>query len=525
MLFTDPVFLFAFLPVVGLIFYWVTPRLGQTAGLIVLLLSSLVFYSPWGWYNSALLCLSFTVNFVMAYWLLKVPDEREGLRRALHWAGQLYNFGTLFWFKYSFFFTHMFSSEGNGAFSLVNIAIPIGISFYTFQQAMFLLEAKDRDPHVERYMGALDGLWNTARSYLRYVVFVIFFPHLVIGPIVYLDEFQPQVDSPNFGRFRRSNIEVGLVFLTIGMFKKAVLADNLAPIANVIFASSEQGHHMSMLAAWIGATAYFVQLYFDFSGYADMALGAARLFGIRYPMNFYSPYKAVGLVDYWRRFHITLTRVLARFVYTPLSVAGTRFAMRRKLSRFWGRVMAQWIPLLINFEMIALWHGARWTFVLFGVTQGIWYVTETEIRRMKWFTGWQARSPELLRKIIGRAIVTFLMIISLAAFRSDTILGFWHIFLQMFSGDLRGPMPVSLPKSLGLLAAGFAVLWFMPNAVEFLRRYRPAIVTYDNKMYLMDWAKKIVWRPSFVMSAIVTVLFAAALYFIGRQPPFLYMGF
>jgi alginate O-acetyltransferase complex protein AlgI len=524
MLFTDPAFLFLFLPVVAALFYYVAPRFGTTAALVVLFLSSLVFYAPWGLKNSLLLILSFSVNFTAAYFLLLLPDSRKALRRALHILGQLYNFGMLFWFKYSFFVTHMFSPAGNGAFSLVNIAIPIGISFYTFQQAMFLLETYDRDPHVEKYMGKLTGFLNAARAYLRYTVFVVFFPHLVIGPIVYLDEFQPQVDSNQFGRYKRSNIEVGLVFITLGMFKKVVLADNLAPIVNTIFASSEQGHHISMLAAWVGALSYYVQLYFDFSGYADMALGTARIFGIRYPMNFYSPYKAVGLIDYWRRFHITLTRVLARFLYTPLSIAGTRFAMRRKLPKFPARVLATWIPILINFEMIALWHGARWTFILFGVTQGIWYLAETEIRRSNAFLAWVKMTPDALRAFIGRAILTVLMTISLAAFRSDTLVGFGHIFRQMFGGDLHGPMPVSLPKAAGMLTASFAIIWLLPNSVEFLRRYRPAIQTYENKMYVLPWLR-FAWRPTWAMSAVITVMFIAALYFIGRRPPFLYMGF
>jgi alginate O-acetyltransferase complex protein AlgI len=524
MLFTDPVFLFLFLPVVAAIFYLVAPRFGTHAGFVVLVLASLVFYAPWGLRNSLLLVASFTVNFAVAYFLLLLPDARKSLRSLLHALGQLYNFGMLFWFKYSFFVTHMFSGGGNSQFSLVNIAIPIGISFYTFQQAMFLLETHERDPHVVRYMGEMTGWLGTARAYLRYVVFVVFFPHLVIGPIVYLDEFQPQVDNRQFGRFKRSNIEVGIVFLALGMFKKVVLADNLAPLVNTIFVASEQGHHISMVAAWIGAVGYYAQLYFDFSGYADMALGAARLFGVRYPMNFYSPLKSVGILEFYRRWHITLTRVIARFMFTPLSLAGTRFAARRKLGKFPARAVSLWLPFLINFEVIALWHGARWTFIVFGIIHGTWYIAETEIRRTKSFRNWTKRSSETLRAFLGRAIFFVPMVTTFALFRSDSLGGFTHLLGQMFAGNLRGPIPVSASKSALMLAASFAVIWLLPNSVEFLRRYRPAIATYENKMYVLPWLR-FAWRPTWAMSAVVMALFLAALYFIGRRPPFLYMGF
>ena len=371
MQFTDFAFLLLLLPVRCTLFYRLSARCGPSAGLVALLCISLLFYATWGSHYFLLLLCSISVNFVSCWILLTLPDDQPAARRTALYLGQAYNFGTLFWFKYQII-AFIFKAT-SPTYSVLDTAIPVGISFYTFQQAILLVDAYHRDATVTAYMGELRGVVGKIRGYIRYLFFVSFFPHLVIGPIVYLSEFQPQLANPQFGRAKLINLEVGVTLIIIGLFKKVVIANHLAPIADSIFNRPDLLLYptpVSTAAAWIAALAYCAQLYFDFSGYSDLALGCARVLGIRFPMNFYSPWRAVGIIDYYRRWNMTLTRVVARFIYTPLSLAATRLAIRSRWQKPAFNLTAVWIPLLINFEIIALWHGARLTFVLFGVVHG-----------------------------------------------------------------------------------------------------------------------------------------------------------
>jgi D-alanyl-lipoteichoic acid acyltransferase DltB (MBOAT superfamily) len=527
MLFTDPLFLFVLLPAAAFLFYKLAPKYGPSAGLGLLFVMSLLFYLPWGCFYFALLVLSFTANFATAYFLLRIPDSSKRSRVLVLVLGQLYNFGTLFWFKYRFYVAGYLGLETVKTFSIVDLAIPIGISFYTFQQAMFLVDTYHRDPSVVAYLGGMETLKGKLRGYIHHAFFVSFFAHLVIGPIVYLKEFQPQVESKRFGRLRWVNIEVGGTLIALGLFKKFVLADNLAVIADKVFTASEAHLPLSPAVAWAGAAAYYAQLYFDFSGYSDLALGAARIFGIVFPINFFSPLKAVGIIDFYKRWHITLTRVISRFLYLPLSVMGTRIALRRSLPKRLIRVFAQWIPLLLNFEAIALWHGARDTFVVFGLIHGSWYVVESEVRSSRVWKWWRGKTSDRLRGYIGRAIFLFPMMLTFALFRSSTLSGFGHLLTQLF-GDYHsvagGPNKFLRPPDVLIMLASYSVLWLMPNTIEFLRNYHPGILTYDNRMY--GWRLlRFAWRPNWFWALAVGGIFIASLYFIGRQPPFLYMGF
>ena len=519
MLFTDPVFLLLLLPLACVLFYSVTPRFGASAGFGLLLVVSLLFYWAWGTFYLILLVLSFTANFISACALLRIADERRNARRAALTLGLLYNFGTLIWFKYRFFFI---SLGGGASYSLVDVAIPIGISFYTFQQAIFLVDAYHRDEAVVAYLGDMGTVWGKLRGYVHHAFFVAFFPHLVIGPIVYLREFQPQIETANFGRVKRANLEVGIALIILGMFKKVVLADNLGPVADKLFAAIDVNLHVPMAVAWVGTLAYYTQLYFDFSGYADMALGCARVLGIRFPMNFYSPLQAVGIVDFYRRWHITLTRVIARFMYTPLSVTGTRFAMAHRWPKWPSRAISLWLPLLLNFEVIALWHGARYTFVLFGLIHGIWYVVETEIRAGKTFKAWRKKTSDRLRGFLGRAIFFVLMSICFGLFRSTSLGGFRRLLGDMFTPSLS--LPHALAGDGGKVALGLAIVWLLPNSMAFLERFRPGIATYDNKDYTPS-GLRLRWRPDWLWSVVLVAMLLGALYSIARQPPFLYMGF
>jgi alginate O-acetyltransferase complex protein AlgI len=521
MLFTDPVFIFLLLPLACCLLYFLTPRYGSTIGFSSLLGLSLLFYWTWGTFYLMVLAASITVNFVAACSVLTMPDERTQSRRTVLWLGQIYNFGTLVWFKYRFLLLLFNSTQQQ--FSLVDVAIPIGISFYTFQQAVLLVDAYHRELSVVTYLGDMRTLLGKFRGYLRHAFFVSFFPHLVIGPIVYLSEFQPQVQSAQFGRAKRINLEVGSALIIMGLFKKMVIADHMAPIADGVFGVDPNvsiNGHIPMVVAWFGTLAYYFQLYFDFSGYSDLALGSARILGIRFPINFYSPLKAVGIIDYYRRWHITLTRVIARFVYTPMSVQGARLAINSRWPSFAVNVVSIWTPLLVNFEVIALWHGARGTFAVFGLIHGVWYVAETATRSSGVFKNWCKRTSKTTRGVLGRALFLLLMPITFALFRSGSLADFLSVLQSLF-GLRAGAL--HLKDAFEVITAG-AIAMLLPNSMQLLARYRAGISTYANREYTPR-RLRLRWRPDWVWTASFAAMLVVSLYYMSRQPPFLYLGF
>jgi len=521
MIFTDPFFLFAFLPVVCAGFYLVSAKFGSTGGLAVILAASVAFYAPWGIWMLSVLLASVVVNFMFAQAMLSLPESRLRLRKACFVSGELFNFGALIWFKYHFVQRLVFPA------SAADLIVPIGISFYTFHQAAFLADAFNREPRTVEYVGGLRTISDKLRGFVRYAAFVMFFPQLVIGPITYLREFQPQVTSRRFGQFRHSDAGIGLMLIALGMFKKVVIADNLALYVDPVFSQAANvgaGVGLDAALIWTAILAYYAQLYFDFSGYSDMALGVGRLFGIRFPINFFSPLKAVGIIDFYRRWHMTLTRVISRFLYTPLSLAGTRFAVEHDWSGVRRLLIGVWVPLLINFEVIALWHGATLTFVAFGLIHGVWYTMETQIRTTAAWKRWKRATSDRMRTFLGRALFIVPMSLTFALFRSADVGAAVTLVREALSFNVRDVRQFFLAESFPLLAFAFAVIYLMPNSVQLLGSWRPGLMTYENDAYQPRWLA-VNWRPNWSWSAFMLGLFAVSLYFAYRQPPFLYMGF
>ena len=523
MIFTDPAFLFIFLPVFCAIFFICGRWFGPQSAITVLFFGSIVCYAPWGVLPVIVLMSSTLVNFIAGALLTheNTPINDRG-KRSIYIIAQTFNFAILIWFKYQFIqFLLSFTSREPLDFAM--IAIPAGISFYTFHQAAFLADARNRDHDVVALIGRIRSFPSAMTSFVRYGAFVAFFPQLIIGPITYMREFYPQVDRRDFGRLRTIDFSVGLTLIVFGLFKKLVLADNLADISIFAFQGSQAAQPISTTTAVAGVLSYYAQLYFDFSGYSDMALGLARICGLRYPINFFSPLKAVGIIDFYRRWHMTLTRVISRFVFTPLSVSGTRRATR--LPKRWRSALGLWLPLIINFELIALWHGATATFVMFGVIHGIWYVVETEVRAKRWFKAWRRRTSDSLRTILGRLIFAAPMMFTFALFRSDSLPGFGRLTLAAL-GLGKGPWNDNTvgPGGFALLGAAFLIIGLLPNGIELLRNYRPGILTYVNVPSRIAIALP-AWRPTWPWAIGVGVLALSSLYFISRQPPFLYQGF
>jgi len=508
-LFTEPAFLLAFVPL-SLLAFWGAARLwGREAALGVLFAASCLFYASYGLRVFALMAAGTVVNGVICLLLVRLDRTRARTRALLFWSGQAWNFGTLALFKY---LAPLLGAAHGGTDS----GIPVGISFYTFQQAVLLVDAWSHERRVLQYLPAGRPL----AGFARFGAFHTFFPQLVVGPITYLSEFGPQALRQRFGRFNRTDLEVGLALIAMGLFKKVVIADSLGRISGPVFDGLAQGMPANPVQAWLAVTAYFAQLYFDFSGYSDMALGLARLFGIRLPFNFDSPLRASGIADFYRRWHITLTRVIGRFLFTPLALWGTRTAMRHRLPRLPARALSAWLPMLVNFQVIALWHAALPTFVLFGLVHGLWFILETEVRATRAWRRFRGATNETLRLRLGQALTLLPLMLTFALFRSPS--------LEVFGALLRALVPDRPAQmdwtSAAQVAAAFAVIWLAPNSQELLRRYRPGIRTWDNPSTTPMLAR-LEWRPTLAWGLFTAALLLSAFALISYKAPFIYLGY
>lgn len=524
MLFVDPFFLIVFLPVTLALFYWIAPRGGANWGLALLLAASILFYMKFGIAFSVLLLSSIAVNFAAGAFLVRAGDDRASLRRAALVLGQAWNFGSLFYFKYWLYLGAALSPADGGVPGAADLAIPVGISFYTFHQAVFLMDAYDRHPDVLAYLGRLGSALERARAGIRYAAFICFFPQLVIGPIVYMSEFAPSVSRSTFGRFKRTDLEVGLTLVLIGLAKKLVIADRLAPMSANLFSVTAAGATADPVTAWMGVMAYFLQLYFDFSGYSDMAVGLARMFGIRLPVNFDSPLRATGIVDFYKRWHITLTRVIARFLYTPIAVWGMRRAGEWNVGPKGRKALTVWLPLMINFQIIALWHGALATFAVFGLVHGLWYILETEVRASKRWKWWAKSVPDARLTAYGQAVTVVPLMLTFALFASPSLESYALVLQSLFLPPADTSAMVFHAREWALIAAGFAIVWLMPNSTELTSRYRPGILTWRNAS-TTPGLFALRWRPSLAWSGVMLVIIAAGVYSQSQTAPFLYQGF
>jgi alginate O-acetyltransferase complex protein AlgI len=527
-LFVDTLFLVGFLPVVVALFFLLRRVLGHEYIYVYIFVVSCLFYAKWGYFFLALMLFGTVVNFVGGATLVQLGDNRRLVRLVVFTLAEGYNFGSLAYFKYlpALLNIDILRSPNWMDFNAAGTSvIPIGISFYTFQQAVFIADAYGRDPVVAQYLGKMCGWGGQVRAFLRYGAFHCFFPQLVIGPITYLSEFAPQVMRKSFGAFRRIDMEIGLTLFIVGLFKKLVLADSLALIADPVFTGLHGGTTILVWQAWLGTLAYYVQLYFDFSGYSDMALGTARMLGVRLPANFDSPLRSTGIMDFYRRWHMSLTRVIGRFLFAPLSLWGTRKVAHLPRGAATRRLVAGWLPLFVNFGVIALWHGALATFMLFGVIHSAWYILEVEIRSTKMWFAYKRRTSERFRRTAGQVVTFMPLLLTFALFRSEGVADFGRLLISLFRG---GDTPVAGIKAdaptLAWIAAAFAIVWLLPNAYEFLRKYRPAIRIWRNPS-TTPGLLRFAWRPNLQWAVVVLAIAAACLPFVNRETVFIYMGF
>ena len=392
MLFHSFNFVFIFLPIVIAGFFVCAKYLGQQKALMFLLLSSAYFYGSWNPAYLLLLYGSITGNYVASRILAAARNSgRSQAGSLLVGLFSFLNLAALGYFKYFNFFIENANTAFDLSFVSEEIILPLAISFFTFQQIAFLVD-------VHR------GLARE-HSILEYALFVSFFPQLIAGPIVHHGELIPQFHKPETFRFNLTNFSDGTSIFMLGVFKKVALADQFEPYANNVFEAAQSGSDVSFFAAWGGVLSFSFQIFFDFSAYSDMAIGIARIFGINLPINFNAPYKATNIIEFWRRWHITLSRFLRDYLY--ISLGGNRKGKTRR-----------YINVLITMVLGGLWHGAAWTFVIWGALHGLYIIVNYLWRRLT--KGILPDRPGLVGRAFGWGLTFIAVAIAWVFFRADS---------------------------------------------------------------------------------------------------------
>ncbi len=517
MLFNSYQFIFAFLPVVLAVCFLAARMFGGGVAQLWLTAASLYFYASWNAKYLPLLLGSILFNYGIARLLVRTEDE--GRRRTLLLAATALNLALLGYYKYTDYFLETVNSVAGTQFSLAALALPLGISFYTFQQLTLLVDISQGTIKQFRF-----------RDFL---LFVTFFPHLIAGPIVHHREMMPQFEAAEY-RARWDNLAVGLTLFVVGLFKKAVLADGIATQVIPLFTDAGSGQPVTLFYAWGAAVGFVLQMYFDFSGYSEMALGLARMVGIKLPMNFNSPLKATSIVQYWACWHITLTRFLTAYVYNPLAMAMTRRRIGHGKPGLKGAstkpgafVMITAVPTVATMFLSGLWHGAGNHYLVFGLLHAS-YLAVAHAWRLYRPRFWKDTvSYERLMKPVGLLLTFVAATVALTYFRADSVAIGNNVVAGMFGlhgavlpdvigyrmpelaallahagvGFAGGSLPVLLTL-YGWMTALLLLALIPPNILQIMRPWEPAITLpapylKDGKLAPFSRAfSRLQWQPS-----------------------------
>lgn len=474
MLFNSYEFLFIFFPIVIIVFYSLS-YWSRSFGLSWIILSSLFFYGFWSFQYLLLIIASVVVNYMLALFIERYKSK------ALMIVGIAVNFAVIGWFKYSLFLYSILTKGENPPSFIENIILPLGISFFTFQQIAYLI-----------------NVWRgneRAASLKIHSFIVLFFPHLIAGPLVLYENLATQVRrNATAIKYLSINLKIGLFIFAIGLFKKVVVADSLEPFASDLFNySTLPGVTIGFRDSWLAALTYSLQLYFDFSGYSDMAIGLARMLGFRLPTNFNSPYKAVSIIDFWRRWHISLSLFFRYYVYIPLG--GNRSGWKLQL-----------IFVFITFFLIGLWHGASWLFVAWGVSHGLLVGLNHAWRKLTKSTfdsffevhHWMQNLYYLIARLVTIATVVILWV----PFRSESAKGASNIIVGMMNPFFKtntlffsdGHYYVVLGAAVLSL---FAWCCYAPNLQEFISSYKKLV---NSKLIAAWYAQLLISNAAYIWS-------------------------
>lgn len=522
MLFNSLEFLFLFLPAVWLVFALTARLLPHRFALGWLAGASLFFYGWWNPVYLPLLIFSVCSNFLAGLWIDRTVDDRRrfGLT-ALFVAANLLLLG---YYKYTNFFVDQVNGAFGAGIEIGAIVLPLAISFHTFQQIAYLVDIRRRQ-HGER-------------DFLRYLLFVVFFPQLIAGPIVHHKELLPQLEALLQRKFRLEyrHVAVGLSVFIIGLCKKVLIADYAATFSSPVFEAAERGQIFGFLDAWGGALAYTFQIYFDFSGYSDMAVGLGFLFGLRLPFNFAAPYAALSIIDFWRRWHMTLSRFLRDYLYIPLG-GGHCSPARRNLN------------LMLTMLLGGLWHGAGWTFVIWGLLHGL-FLSVNHLWRTALGKKTLTRLDDSRLYAASSWILTFLcVVIAWVFFRAASLDGALHMLAAMFGvgglmlpesyfahsgflGSWLGQLGVRFEGTpaffagktqYALLAGLTAAVLLLPRVRDLFAKDAPGLDPYPPPPARST--AFLTWRPNLSWALLLALAFAASVYFLRRDSEFLYFQF
>ncbi len=465
MLFNSYEFMFLFLPITLVVYFGLAHRRWTRAATGWLAVASFFFYGWWDVHYVPLLFGSILFNFWAGRRIEAAAQKRPWLLGSM-----LVNLALLGYFKYTGFFLATLNGLQLGSWDVPHIVLPLGISFFTFTQTAYLIDA---------YRGE-----TRHYSFLTYCLFVTIFPHLIAGPIINHRQMIPQFSRRRNFCVNYHNMAQGIALFTLGLFKKVVLADSLAPWANAAFAHALS---LSFAEAWAGALSYMLQLYFDFSGYSEMAMGLGLMLNLHFPQNFNSPYQAASIIDFWRRWHMTLGSWVKDYLYIPLG--GNRRGELRKMRN-----------LFVSMLLIGLWHGAGWTFVFWGALHGLLLVVNHQWRRL----------GIVLPRPVCRGMTFFSVLVAWVFFRADSLTAGWAVLGSMMDFSGAGQLAVlswTLPDAMGEVFGTLAVLLFFTLVLK-------------NPVAAVQ-----AFRPGWCWLAITIVLGLVSLYSLSHVSDFLYFQF
>ena len=491
MLFNSYEFIFAFLPISFFVYFYLNSKKLTTAAKAWLVFTSLFFYSWWNIMYLPLILISILFNYTITNTMIEYDKSRRKYfsKKSLLHAGLLFNIGLLVYFKYMDFFISNTNTISGSDIELLHLALPLAISFFTLQQIAFLIDS-------------YEGLVKE-KNFLDYTIFVTFFPQLIAGPIVHHKEMMPQFANVRNKVKNYKNIAIGLFIFSIGLFKKVVIADTFAVWATQGF---DVATTLNLFEAWATSLSYTFQLYFDFSGYTDMAIGAALLFNIKLPINFNSPYKATGMIDFWQRWHITLSNFITTYIYTPIVRSFDRLTFHKAM-----------FATVITFLIAGLWHGASWMFIIFGGLHGLGLIINHY---------WKKRKIKL--NVVLAWFITFNFVnITFVFFRAKEWDDAIKILSSMFSlnnivlPNFLASKLASLSKygiEFGALATNLSaagkdlIIWLLIGFI--------LILVFKNSM---DKLK--LFKPSAINSFVFIMAFTISLYKLSGYSEFLYFRF
>jgi D-alanyl-lipoteichoic acid acyltransferase DltB (MBOAT superfamily) len=539
-LFNSYTFIFGFLPIVLTGFYILGARQRDWA-LLWLTAASLMFYAWWRPVNVLLIAPSILINYGLARALERTGEARPAAARLILLAGIIFNLCFLGYFKYLNFLEGTLNDAFGTGFVLRQLILPLGISFITFQKIAFLVDV--HGGRVSRF------------SLADYGLFVLFFPQLIAGPIVHYREMMPQFRTAPC-RYDPENVAVGLSLFFFGLAKKLVLADPLSLLVAPLYGKAAAGVPQSLTETWIAALGFTLQIYFDFSGYSDMALGLARFFGIKLPANFNSPLKARSMVDFWLRWHVSLTRFLTAYIYNPMTLTLTRRRMAEGKAIFGGRntniaafsnLLA--MPTLLTMLISGIWHGAGYTYILWGLLHGVMLCINHAWRLIRPRIWSNTKLYNRRMAPLGFALTFLSVVAAMVLFRASSVNAavlLWKGMLGVYGVTLPQAVFARLGAAAGWLSAlGVQPAWssgsllvaatfriglllivalLMPNTLQMLAAFEPAIGVKPEKSpsYV---SRVLTWRPNGVWAGGLAGVALAGLLSLGELSEFLYWQF